>query len=250
MSVCCECCVLSGRGLYDALITRPEETYRMWCVVVCGLETSRMRRPWPALGCSATEGKKVYHIVKSKVKVHPCKTLRLCTGRTEHRRSRGIALLFLDHGTRRGWGVIVTPWPLFTPGKDPVPIVQEAWWAPGPVWTGAENLAHNGIRSPDCSARSQSLYRLRYPAHLSYSNQRYFVQCPTIHNKLTNYYTARTCFDTIVSSLGSSSVPAKLHKYANAVLIINVKFRIRFLLSMFKIIKIIEIILFITKCLK
>ena len=33
------------------------------------------------------------------------------------------------------------PRPLFTPGKDPVPIVQEAGWAPGPVWTGAENLA-------------------------------------------------------------------------------------------------------------
>ena len=27
------------------------------------------------------------------------------------------------------------------PGKDPVPIVQEAGWAPGPVWTEAENLA-------------------------------------------------------------------------------------------------------------
>ena len=32
----------------------------------------------------------------------------------------------------------------FTPGKDPVPIVQEAGWAPGPVWTGAENLAPPG----------------------------------------------------------------------------------------------------------
>ena len=32
------------------------------------------------------------------------------------------------------------------PGKDPVPIVQEAGWAPGPVWTGAENLATAGIR--------------------------------------------------------------------------------------------------------
>jgi len=42
------------------------------------------------------------------------------------------------------------------PGKDPVPIVQEAVWAPGPVWTGAENLAHAGIRSPDRAARSQS----------------------------------------------------------------------------------------------
>jgi hypothetical protein len=54
--------------------------------------------------------------------------------------------------------------PLFTPGKDPVPIVQEAGWAPGLVWTGAENLAPIGIRSPDRPARSQSLYQLRHPA--------------------------------------------------------------------------------------
>jgi hypothetical protein len=45
MFVCCECCVLSGRGLCDELITRPEESYRLWCVVVCDLETSLMRRP-------------------------------------------------------------------------------------------------------------------------------------------------------------------------------------------------------------
>ena len=51
----------------------------------------------------------------------------------------------------------------FTPGKDPVPIVQEAGWAPGMVWRGAENLA--GIPCPDRPARSQSLYRLCYPAH-------------------------------------------------------------------------------------
>jgi len=67
--------------------------------------------------------------------------LRLCTGRTAHRGSRGITLPFHDHCTGRGWGVSVTPWPLFTPGKDPVPIVQEAGWAPGPVWTGAIYLA-------------------------------------------------------------------------------------------------------------
>ena len=54
MSVCCECSVLSGRRLCDALITRPKESYRLWCVVVCDLETSRMRKPWPALGRSAT----------------------------------------------------------------------------------------------------------------------------------------------------------------------------------------------------
>ena len=57
------------------------------------------------------------------------------------------------------------PRPLFIPGKDPVLIVQKAGWAPGPVWTGAENLAPTGIRTPGLPARSQSLYRLRYPVH-------------------------------------------------------------------------------------
>ena len=42
MSVCCECCVLSGRGLCDELITRPEESYRLWCVVVCDLEETNL----------------------------------------------------------------------------------------------------------------------------------------------------------------------------------------------------------------
>ena len=57
------------------------------------------------------------------------------------------------------------PRPLLTPGIDLVSIVQEAEWAPGPVWTGAENLTPTGIRSPDRQARSQSLYRLSYPAY-------------------------------------------------------------------------------------
>ena len=75
------------------------------------------------------------NVVRVKVKCTLVQTLRLCTDRTVHRGSRNIALLFYDHGTRRGWGVSVTPRPLFTPRKDPVPIVQEAGWAPGPVWT-------------------------------------------------------------------------------------------------------------------
>ena len=46
MSVCCECCVLSDRGLYFGPITLPEESYRLWCVVVCDLETSRIGAPY------------------------------------------------------------------------------------------------------------------------------------------------------------------------------------------------------------
>jgi len=38
--------VLSGRGLCDELITRPEDSYRLCCVVVCDLETSRIGAPY------------------------------------------------------------------------------------------------------------------------------------------------------------------------------------------------------------
>ena len=56
--VCCECRVLSGRGLCDELITRPEESYRLCCVVVCDLETSRMGAPY------------IYEISRLRVKKH------------------------------------------------------------------------------------------------------------------------------------------------------------------------------------
>jgi hypothetical protein len=50
MFVCCDCFVLSGRGLCDGLITSPEESYRLWRVVVCDQETSKTRRLKPATG--------------------------------------------------------------------------------------------------------------------------------------------------------------------------------------------------------
>jgi len=77
---------------------------------------------------------------------------------------RGIALLFHDRGTRRGWVVSSTPLPHFTPRKDPVPILQEAGWAPGPVWKGRKPRPHRDS-IPDRPARSQSLYWISYPAH-------------------------------------------------------------------------------------
>jgi hypothetical protein len=42
--------VFSGRGLCDGLITRPEESYRLWSVSECDREASTMRRPWPTGG--------------------------------------------------------------------------------------------------------------------------------------------------------------------------------------------------------
>jgi len=77
--------------------------------------------------------------------------------------------------------VSITPWPLFTPGKEQVPIVQEAGWAQGPVWTGAENLTPTGIRFPDSPARTQSLYRLRYPA----TNETTIVFIKRLHFRLS-----------------------------------------------------------------
>jgi len=69
MFVCCECCVLEGRGLCDGLITRPEESYRLWRVVVCDKETSQTeeaKSPLPGcenkttVGCNARKTNKTY----------------------------------------------------------------------------------------------------------------------------------------------------------------------------------------------
>jgi hypothetical protein len=104
-----------------------------------------------------------YEQVK-KAKCTLVQALRHCTGRTAYRGSRGIAPAFHDHGTRRGEGSASRPGRSL-PWKDPVPIVQEAGWAPGPAWTGAQNLTPTGIPSPDRPACSQSLYRLCYQVH-------------------------------------------------------------------------------------
>ena len=68
------------------------------------------------------------------------------------------------------------------PGKDPVPIVQDVGWAPGPVWTGGKSRPHRDS-NPDRPARSQSLYRLSYPAHTNILNNifiRRTIYCSSI----------------------------------------------------------------------
>jgi len=87
--------------------------------------------------------------IKVKVKV---KSSRYMPDVTQ-RMGRGIALLFHDRGTRRGWVVSSTPGPHFTPGKDPVLILQETGWAPGPVWTDGKSRSHRDSIL-DCPARS------------------------------------------------------------------------------------------------
>ena len=83
MFVFCECCMLSGRGLCDELITRPGESYRLWSVVVCDQETSYARRLQPrqraakykpTMGCSAS--RKIIYIYQQHVdcwRICPCR---------------------------------------------------------------------------------------------------------------------------------------------------------------------------------
>jgi hypothetical protein len=82
----------------------------------------------------------------------------------------------------------------FTPGKDPVLIVQEAGWAPGLVWISAENLAPTGIRSPDLPAHSELLYLLCYPGPLTTESR-------------TTYSGQSTCFKLCTAPAKSSPSP-------------------------------------------
>jgi hypothetical protein len=94
------------------------------------------------------------------------------------------------------WGRWPTPRPgRFTSGKDPVSIVYEAGWAPGPVWTGAENLAPTGIRSPDRPARSKSLLRLSCPDPRQ-SQLAFHTFKITNTNTAVHQHVRRTCADT------------------------------------------------------
>jgi hypothetical protein len=79
--------------------------------------------------------------------------------------SGGIAQLFLNLGTRRGvCGQHHAP-AAFAPGKDPVPIVQQAGWAPDSVWIGAENLVLPGFdpRTSQSAANRYTDYAIPAP---------------------------------------------------------------------------------------
>ena len=91
--------------------------------------------------------------------------LWLYTGRTTYKWNRGIALLFLYHGTRRRWGVSVTLWPLFSPLERPGTRCTGGWVGPRAGLVRCGKSRSHRIRSPDRPARSQSLYRLSYPTN-------------------------------------------------------------------------------------
>ena len=102
----------------------------------------------------------------SLIKCTLVQALRLCTGRTAHRRSRGIALLFLDHGARRGEGSAARPGSSLPSGKTRYPLYRRLVGPQGRSGQVLKFSTPTGIRSWDRPARSQSLYRLRYLALL------------------------------------------------------------------------------------
>jgi len=85
--VCCECYVLSGRCLCDGLITRPEESYRLLCVVVFDLETSWTKRPWTTGSCCEKKERK-----KGKKK-RKLRTPLITNDHTKFRKNRSKAPL-------------------------------------------------------------------------------------------------------------------------------------------------------------
>ena len=102
--------------------------------------------------------------------------------------SRGIALLFSrTFGTRWGGGQPHAP-VASTSGKDLVPIVQDAGWAPGPVRMGGKSRPYRDS-IPDRPARSQQLYRLNYPAHAQHGAVLNIVgNCNTMVSIVILYY--------------------------------------------------------------
>jgi len=83
---------------------------------------------------------------------------------------RGIALIFHDRGTRRGWVVSST----LPPGKTRYPLYRRLGGPQGRS-RRAENLVPIGIRSRTVQPVAQSLYRLSYPAHKAVSSTAKYI---------------------------------------------------------------------------
>ena len=140
--------------------------------------------PWvqPAARC---------HICNLYIYIYICKLKwSLYRPGVAQRIGRVIALLFHDHGSRRGWVVSSTPRPHFTPGKDPVPILQEGGLALGPVWTGGTSRPHRDS-IPDRPARSSVAIPTELPG-------------PKLYIYIYIYiYTVKSC--TIIQAVGYST---------------------------------------------
>jgi len=113
------------------------------------------------------------------------------------RGSKGMLHSFFNISARWGWVVNPTSRLLHPWERDPVPTVQEAGRAPGPVWKGAENLAWTRIQSLDHPVCSESLYRLHYPKTAIYEIHQASVATPRSSTITTGSTSTPTPFLTI-----------------------------------------------------
>ena len=153
--VCVFCCVCSG--LCDEL--RPCSKEYVVCVCVCAVIARDLVTTNEAvkldLRCRPQKIKSAY--ILNNNTFHPI----TCHEGTEG--SRDMALPSFNLCASWGWVVNTTPRLLY-PGKWPSTQCLKAGWAPGLLWTRAENLASTGIRTPFRPACSKSLYRLSSPS--------------------------------------------------------------------------------------
>jgi hypothetical protein len=85
-----------------------------------------------------------------------------------------------------GWVVNTTPWPLYRRERPGTHCTGRSMGPPGPVWTGAEKLAPNGIRSSNRPAPSESLYRLLYPSARTHTHTHTHTHTQTHTHTLTH----------------------------------------------------------------
>jgi hypothetical protein len=80
--------------------------------------------------------------------------------------------------------------PAALPERDPVAIVQEAGWTPGPVWTGSENLTPTGIWSPDVQPVESGYTDYAIPAHIFTGSavQNLRLLCVIVNFTITKFY--------------------------------------------------------------
>ena len=124
---------------------------------------------------------------------------------------RGIALLFHDRCTRRGWAVSNMPRPHFTPGKDSVPVLQKAGWTPGPVWTGGKSRPHRDS-IPDRPARSSVAIPTELPGPQCLWRRKLKILSVKSRYLMKQHFTVKWCwqpYSSIVYDFGPISCLTK-----------------------------------------
>ena len=135
---------------------------RNWTVFV--IRTRENKKLWRQKKC--TNFSTLQEVKVSKVKVTLVQALRLCTGRTAHRGSRGIALPFHDHGTIKGWGSASSSGSSLPPGKTRYPLYRRLGGPQGR--SGKERrISPHRDSIPDRPARSSVAIPTELPGPLT-----------------------------------------------------------------------------------